>query len=285
MGLRKLKPRGIAAIATTAVVVTIFCLLIAVIPGGNSAAQAGPAPGGSGPAVGTTDPTTSATSAPATTPPPVVIIPLIPTAAVDGQLSSAVALPPTPYGAGPPPSGMTTIGACPNYDGQDAPKADVQAALEDAGATARTFTYTNSAGAAETVSISVPAVLMEAEAWQESGWQSQIVSCDGGVGTMQIMTGTAAWMNSHFGVDYDYQTLAGNTQLGSEYLEWLIAWFGETYYGDDFSLSNQGLLNDVIAAYNVGPGEVNPTAAGGGIPNTGYVASVEALEAEQPWNN
>ena len=285
MKIRRLNARSIGAIAASAAVIVVFCLIIALVPGGGGAAQAGPAQGGV-PAVGLTGPTTAATSAaPATVPPTVVIIPLVPTAGVDGQLSSDVALPPGPYGPGPMPSGMSTAGQCPDYDGTDAPKADVAAALQDAGATARTFTYKNSAGVSESVSISVPTVLMDAEAWQESGWQSQIVSCDGGFGTMQIMTGTAAWMNSHFAAQYDYQTLSGNTELGSEYLEWLIAWFGEAYYNDDFSLSNQNLLNDVIAAYNVGPGEVDPTAAGGGIPNRTYVTDVEALEAQQPWND
>ncbi|WP_169740017.1 transglycosylase SLT domain-containing protein [Actinospica robiniae] len=159
----------------------------------------------------------------------------------------------------------------------------MQAALQSAAATPRTFTYQDSTGATQTVSITLPPELIEAEAWQESGWQSQIVACDGGYGTMQIMSATATWMNNRFGTSYDYTTLDGNTQIGSEYLEWLIAWFGEVYYDDDFNLSNQNLLNDVISAYNVGPGDVDPTATGGGIPNPQYVANVEALQQMQPW--
>jgi soluble lytic murein transglycosylase-like protein len=102
---------------------------------------------------------------------------------------------------------------------------------------------------------------------------------------MQIMSGTASWMNQRLGSAYDFHTLAGNTQVGSEYLEWLIAYFGEVYYSDDFSLSgNDNLLNDVVSAYNVGPAGVKPTAPGGGIANPQYVADVEALETRQPWN-
>ena len=130
-----------------------------------------------------------------------------------------------------------------------------------------------------------PDTLLKAIAWQESGWQSEIVACDGGFGTLQIMSGTATWMNNRFGTSYDYHTLAGNTQIGSEYAEWLIAYFGEVYYADDFDVTaNQSLLNDVIAAYNVGPRAVNPTGTSSAIPNPSYVANVEALTTLQPWN-
>ncbi|HEV2638918.1 MAG TPA: lytic transglycosylase domain-containing protein [Actinocrinis sp.] len=286
MKIRKLNARGTGAIAAVAVAIAVLSALVVLVPGAGSsttaAAQAGPVPGGP------TGPAGSAASSTPAAPQTVEIIPLIPTDGVAGQDSSNVPLPPppptVPYGSGPMPSGFAQGSDCPSYDGQDAAKASVAAALQSAGATARDFTYRNAAGQNQTVLISIPLVLMEAEAWQESGWQSQIVSCDGGYGTMQIMSGTAAWMNSHFAVSYDYHTLSGNTQIGAEYLEWLIAWFGENYYGDDFSLNNQGLLNDVISAYNTGPGRVNPSAAGGGIPNPTYVADVEDLERTQPWS-
>jgi hypothetical protein len=175
---------------------------------------------------------------------------------------------------------------CPSYAGTDAAKTDVSAALSTAASTPRSFTYSDSAGTPHTVSITVPDVLIKAVAWQESGWQSQIVACDGGFGTMQIMSPTATWMNNRFGTSYDYRTLTGNTQIGSEYLEWLVAYFGEVYYADDFDLAtNQSLLNDVVSAYNVSPGNVNPTSTSSGIINPKYVANVEALETLQPWTS
>ena len=68
-------------------------------------------------------------------------------------------------------------------------------------------------------SITLPANLIEAIAWQESGWQSTIIACDGGLGTMQIMPATATWMNTRFGTNLNVNTLSGNTMLGAEYLE------------------------------------------------------------------
>jgi soluble lytic murein transglycosylase-like protein len=210
-----------------------------------------------------------------------------------------IALPPAPHNPGtvpttsPSASASATVSAsasasasptCPSYAGTDAAKADVSSALTAAASTARSFTYSDSAGASHTVAITVPDTLIKAIGWQESGWQSQIVACDGGFGTMQIMSATATWMNNRFSTSYDYRTLAGNTQIGSEYLEWLIAYFGEVYYADDFDLStNQSLLDDVISAYNVGPGNVNPTSTSSGIVNPKYVANVEALETLEPW--
>ena len=293
MGIKNLKTRGIAVTAITAVVAAVLCALVVLVPHAGTAAQAGPVPGGNQPDVGPGAQAASgaATTAPDPTGSPVLIIPLDgQTGVPDEQLESSVPLPPAPHSPGsvtvpPYATGADGGGTCPSYAGPDAPKSDVASALASAGATAREFTYTNSAGARETVTISVPTVLMDAIAWQESGWQSQILSCDGGYGTMQIMSGTADWMNSSFGTGFSYQTLAGNTEIGSEYLEWLIAWFGQTYYGGDFSLTDQNLLNDVIAAYNTGPGNIHPGAGGGGIPNQQYVSSVEALERNQPWNH
>jgi hypothetical protein len=37
-------------------------------------------------------------------------------------------------------------------------------------------------------SILVPANLIDAIAWEESGWQSTIIACDGGIGTMQMIS-------------------------------------------------------------------------------------------------
>jgi len=218
-----------------------------------------------------------------------------PKASKNTAVAAAIALPPAPHApetapTTSPPAAAASASAsasatCPTYAGTDAPKAEVGGALSTAAATPRSFSYTDSGGVSRTVSITAPDTLLKAIAWQESGWQSEIVACDGGFGTLQIMSGTATWMNNRFGTSYDYHTLAGNTQIGSEYVEWLIAYFGEVYYADDFDVTtDQSLLNDVIAAYNVGPGAVNPTGTSSGIPNPSYVANVEALATLQPWN-
>jgi soluble lytic murein transglycosylase-like protein len=148
-----------------------------------------------------------------------------PAASKNTAAAATIALPPPPHNPGtaptssPPatttasPTGSVAATAtCPAYDGTDAAKSAVATALSGAAATPRAFTYTDASGASHTVSITVPDVLIKAIAWQESGWQSQIVACDGGYGTMQIMSGTATWMNNRFATAYDYHTLAGNTQ-------------------------------------------------------------------------
>jgi hypothetical protein len=92
-------------------------------------------------------------------------------------------------------------------------------------------------------------------------------------------------MNGSFHTAYDDTTLAGNTQIGAEYVDWLIAYFGQVYYNDDFNVaSNQNLLDDVISAYNDGPGNVDPTGTSSGILNPQYVSNVEALMTLQPWS-
>jgi soluble lytic murein transglycosylase-like protein len=131
-------------------------------------------------------------------------------------------------------------------------------------------------------SIILPAPLLDALAWEESGWQSTIIACDGGIGTMQIMPATATWMNQRFGTNWNVNTLSGNTNLGAEYVEWLVRYFGDVYYNGNYSLSNQDLLNDIIAAYNAGPAAIDPTTGPAGIPNWQYVNNVEALMTSCP---
>jgi hypothetical protein len=135
--------------------------------------------------------------------------------------------------------------------------------------------------------ITVPAPLMKAVAWQESGWQSTIIACDGGIGTMQIMPDTASWMNTRFGTSYDVDTLAGNTRIGAAYLEWLVKYFGDVWFAGSYDLDpghcpevdSPCLLNAVIASYNYGFGAVDqPDQIV--IPNPQYVANVRALMTE-----
>jgi hypothetical protein len=157
--------------------------------------------------------------------------------------------------------------------GTDVAKAVVRQALLDA--SSREY-WTKTTG------IVAPIHLMKAIAWQESGWQSSIVACDGGIGTMQVMPATAAWLNDRFGSDFDVKTVSGNTFLGAEYIAWLIKYFGDVYYAsatNPYSLENPGMLDAVISAYNVGADAVDPTK---GVPNPNYVRSVRALMTSCP---
>ncbi len=183
--------------------------------------------------------------------------------------------PPAPKPA-PLPSGQP----CPYHYGTDASLSDVGAALE--AAAAHHFWTTSQ--------VTLPVNLIKAIAKQESGWQSTIVACDGGIGTMQIMPDTAKWMNTRFSANYDPKTLTGNTMIGSALLQWLIKWFGDRYFNSDYTLRTGDcaqdpnvpdyqepcLLNAVIAAYNYGYGAVD-TPNGLVIPNPNYVRPVRAL--------
>lgn len=187
---------------------------------------------------------------------------------------------PGPPPPAPKPSPLPSGQPCPYHYGTDAPLSDVGAALE--AAAARHFWTTSQ--------VTLPVNLIKAVAKQESGWQSTIVACDGGVGTMQIMSGTQSWMNQRFGTSFDSKTLSGNTMIGSALLQWLIKYFGDVYFNGDYQLRVEDcsqdpnvpdyqepcLLNAVIAAYNYGYGAVD-TPKGLVIPNPNYVRPVRAL--------
>lgn len=189
-------------------------------------------------------------------------------------------LPPPPHPPAPAPSSPAPGASCPTYSGPKAPKTDVRAALDTAAA--KQFWPVSAP------SIKLPANLLYAVAWQESGWQSTIIACDGGVGTMQIMPNTATWMNNRFGTSYDLNTLSGNVMIGGEYLAWLVKYFGDAYYQGSYDLSvpapsgGVSLLDSVVSAYNYGAGAVDPTKGRAGIPNWQYVDNVEALMTNCP---
>ena len=145
----------------------------------------------------------------------------------------------------------------------------------------------------------LPASLVKAIAWQESGWQSGILACDGGIGTMQVMPATVTWMNGKFSAKSDANTLDGNVQLGTQLLDWLVAYYGDSSFDGKYDLGPDAngktpLLDLVIAAYNAGAGNVhyntvtdpatNVVTGSLVIPNPGYVANVKALMSSAPWN-
>ncbi|MFJ8578785.1 transglycosylase SLT domain-containing protein [Micromonospora sp. NPDC093277] len=170
----------------------------------------------------------------------------------------------------------------PSYRGTKATTSQVKVALSDAAA--KTYWPTSAP------TIKIPLNLVKATAWQESGWQSNIVACDTGVGLMQVMPDTAKWMNDRFGQSYDIEDYRDNAFLGANYLAWLTKYIGDMYFGDeppelryrlDASLCTGGLdsclLNAVISAYNFGHGAVAQMGKPIAIPNPTYVENVRAL--------
>ena len=106
----------------------------------------------------------------------------------------------------------------------------------------------------------LPVDLLEAIAWQESGWRQNVVSRDGGIGIMQLMPGTASGLNTQAHTHYNPYKLADNIALGATYLHSL--WKG--FHGN---------LTKVISAYNEGGWNVVHR----GIFNWRYVNNVQAL--------
>jgi soluble lytic murein transglycosylase-like protein len=178
----------------------------------------------------------------------------------------------------PPPPPPRYEGECiAEYDGEAVSRSRVASALADAAS--RTYWPTSAP------EIKVPENLVRAVAWQESGWQSNVIACDGGVGLMQVMPDTASWMNTRFGQSYDINVYTDNAYLGATYLAWLTKYIGDWHFGADYSLDpdrcadhlDTCLLNAVIAAYNFGHGAVAPHDGEITIPNPRYVDNVRTL--------
>jgi hypothetical protein len=85
----------------------------------------------------------------------------------------------------------------------------------------------------------LPANLLLAIAWQESGWNQHVIAWDGGIGVMQLMPYTAMSINVGTGIRRNPYHLGDNINLGTTYLSWLWHSFG-------------GNLTKVISAYNEG---------------------------------
>ncbi|WP_327009447.1 lytic transglycosylase domain-containing protein [Dactylosporangium sp. NBC_01737] len=173
----------------------------------------------------------------------------------------------------PPPKVSTKPGCQPEYKGTQLPKSTVRGYLD----AASTKQFWGSATPAEVQAIRVPKRLLYGVADQESGWQSNIYACDGGVGVMQIMPDTETWMNQRFGTSWKIGTPQDNVMLGGQYLAWAIRYFGEQLGTFDVMGADPTLLNAVISAYNNGAGAVDLTKGDAGITNWSYVNNVRAL--------
>ena len=106
----------------------------------------------------------------------------------------------------------------------------------------------------------LPANLLLAIAWQESGWYQHVIAWDGGIGVMQLMPYTAMGINRGTGIRRDPYHLWDNILLGTTYLRWL--WNG--FHGN---------LVKVISGYNEGGWAVIHR----GIFNWRYVNNVLSL--------
>ncbi|MEV0128262.1 lytic transglycosylase domain-containing protein [Dactylosporangium sp. NPDC050688] len=173
----------------------------------------------------------------------------------------------------PPPKVSTKPGCQPEYKGTQLPKSTVREYLD--AAAVKQFWGSNTP--AEVQAIRVPKRLLYGVADQESGWQSNIYACDGGVGVMQIMPNTETWMNQRFGTSWKIGTPHDNVMLGGQYLAWAIRYFGEQLGTFDIMGADPTLLNAVISAYNNGAGAVDLTKGDAGITNWSYVNNVKAL--------
>ncbi|MFD8593942.1 lytic transglycosylase domain-containing protein [Kitasatospora sp. NPDC059646] len=264
----------------------------AASPSGSAPASAAPSASAS--------PSASATSKPSRSATPTRTASRPPSAAPAPVAKAGPVAPPPP--AVPPHTPPLQSSCKPSYTGTNEPKSAVGDALTAAAAKSRTFTLGSPSGGRTTDTLPpLPTALVKAIAWQESGWQSAILACDGGIGTMQVMPGTVATMNAKYNNTADPHTLAGNVQLGTEYLDWLVAYYGDSCFGGDYDLSpdpasgKTPLLDLVIAAYNAGAGNVHynlttdpATGAQIGesvIPNPSYVANVKALMNKAPWTS
>jgi soluble lytic murein transglycosylase-like protein len=170
-----------------------------------------------------------------------------------------------------------TMPECADYDGKNVSKKAAKSALTVAAG--RTYWPTSAP------KLKLNADLVKAVAWQESGWQSAIVNCDGGRGLMQVMPETEDFVNQRFEKSYDAGDYKQNATVGATYLAWLTRYFGDNYFKKDYSLSparcktheSRCLLNMVIAGYNAGYGTVEEAYAEKRLPNPEYVNSVRHL--------
>jgi N-acetylmuramoyl-L-alanine amidase len=68
----------------------------------------------------------------------------------------------------------------------------------------------------------VPLDLMEAEAWQESGWRNDVVSPAGAVGIGQLLPGTAVFVNQSLGTKLQLSVPSDNIRMMAAFLGYLL---------------------------------------------------------------
>ena len=91
-------------------------------------------------------------------------------------------------------------------------------------------------------------LLIAAVAYQESGFDNNLVSSRGAVGIMQILPSTASDPNVNI---KNVRNLENNVHAGVKYLAFL-----RRYYFSDNAISKENKLYLTLAAYNAGPGNI-----------------------------
>jgi LysM repeat protein len=115
----------------------------------------------------------------------------------------------------------------------------------------------------EAIAHGVDVPLVKAVAWQESGWNQSARSVAGAIGIMQVMPGTARYINRSLGGgDLHVRRAPDNVKLGVTYLRHVLDLTGTERKG--------------LAAYYSGPGNVGRRLKGYQRP---YVRAVQALKA------
>jgi hypothetical protein len=130
-----------------------------------------------------------------------------------------------------------TCASCPVYLGNNPDQPTIAAALKTAA-----------------LKYGLPVNLLKAVAWQESRWHADVLSCDGGIGLMQIQYYTYPWLNSVVepacdleATNDDPYTLDGNADLGAKLLKYLSCFY--SYWGDNGGASPTSPGAYTIAAY------------------------------------
>jgi soluble lytic murein transglycosylase-like protein len=102
----------------------------------------------------------------------------------------------------------------------------------------------------------IPADLLMATAWMESGWQNHVVSRTGAVGIGQLMPGTATFVREILiGVpSLDVRVPEHNIRMSARYLDWLLDRSGGDqtkavagYYQGFRSVERRGMYAETVA--------------------------------------
>jgi LysM repeat protein len=110
--------------------------------------------------------------------------------------------------------------------------------------------------------VGVNTTLVEAVAWQESGWNQKAVSVTGARGVMQLTRGTTDYVNQVLGGGHlSRGQMTDNVRLGVLYLDHLLGMFPE---------------RKALAAYFSGPGNIHRHLDRA---QKHYVDSIEAIQA------
>jgi hypothetical protein len=167
-------------------------------------------------------------------------------------------LPGTAPGAAPAPvsSSATSGGAatdarklqhsfCSTYKAPTGPRGQLPASLRaDPGRLALRPLFVKWARA-----YNVPVDLIQAEAWQESGWSNAALSPDGAVGIGQLLPATAVFVNQSLGTDLKLSVPSDNIRMMAAFLGYLLRATGgqvcgavASYYQGFAALQRYGVL-------------------------------------------